>query len=249
MRRRHRQSAQLTFVMEFPVGEPCSSSTSGSLWSQIHNIRSSPSQQHPPSHPHGLNTILTAAATATQVANNNGLSLAAATGQQVNGSPSTRIMIVCRHWFLSMTSHCTKCLPRQQRVYGLSPQDPRFTGANAPNTTTTTSFQDQQQSGDKNARRSGKDGVSAQAGDVTTAAGGGSAVHRRSDLNRRQQHQEYRFSGASAPIPPGYEHQHASSNSDSPPYLPSREQYHQAGMPQVWNSHAIAYNQQQDRAV
>eukprot|EP00088_Acartia_fossae_P025088 TRINITY_DN25949_c0_g1_i1.p2 TRINITY_DN25949_c0_g1~~TRINITY_DN25949_c0_g1_i1.p2 ORF type:complete len:101 (-),score=32.16 TRINITY_DN25949_c0_g1_i1:547-849(-) len=42
------------------------------------------------------------------------------------------------------------------------------------------------------------------------------------------QQQQYRFSGASAPARPGYEQQldhrhHGSSNSDSPPYLPSRE--------------------------
>ncbi len=145
MRRRHRRSAQLTFVMEFPAGEPssCSPSNSGgSLWSQIHN-RPSPQSHLPPSSGPGFAAALLASA-------ENGLSLsmaaqapAAVSGQQMpalppGSGPTNRVLIVCRHWFVSVTRHCTRCMPRQQRVYGLSPQDPRFTGANAPRTSSGT---------------------------------------------------------------------------------------------------------------
>jgi len=277
MRRRHRRSAQLTFVMEFPAGEPssCSPSNSGSLWSQIHN-RPSPQSHLPPSGP-GFATLLSSA--------ENGLSLSMATqapaavsGQQLpalppGSGPTNRVMIICRHWFVSVTRHCTRCMPRQQRVYGLSPQDPRFTGANAPRTSSGTRSQDYElqtaiaaagleERRQQQIRYIRNRGVQ----DVETIAAGGRIasgnVDNNSILEGHQiqhplesggsgysgQRHEYRFSGASAPVPPGYEHQ-GSSNSDSPPYLPSREHHQSAG---GWSGHTAKYhlnNPQQDRPV
>lgn len=236
MRRRQRRSAQLTFVMEFPAGDQVStSSTTGSLWSQIYP-RSSPHQHNPPSHPAAENGHPTGSYLPPTTIS----STAAIVGQP------NRFLVICQHWVISVTSCCTSCVARQ-RVYGLSEQqqvqDSRFTGANAPLTR-------QQQELMLNHQQVQELGAVASSGvhhpesrqDGAFAGDPHLAPRDRyiaPSPHQQQQQQQYRFSGASAPHRPGYEH--GSSNSDSPPYLPSRE--HPAAA-NTWSGH-----QYQDRPV
>ena len=268
MRRRQRRSAQLTFVMEFPAGEVTSSSSStgsGSLWSQIH-ARSSPHQHQPHHHPLPTQAAMHPSQAAQYINNNeNGFpgagggggaigylqhpSAAAAAGAQHHPQQpgqvvvGNRVMVMCHQWLMSMSAYCTSCVPRQ-RVYGMSAQENRFTGANAPNTQ-----QSRRRRLEPSAAPSGSSRVivaEERFSNYDDRPGMGSHVSQQpypmayndgsnsqpyqTHLPQQQQQQQpqYRFSGASAPARPGYEQQldhrhHGSSNSDSPPYLPSRE--------------------------
>jgi hypothetical protein len=222
MRRRQRRSAQLTFVMEFPAGDQVStSSTNGSLWSQIYP-RSSPHQYNPPSYPTAENGCPSGSYLPPTTIS----STAAFVGQP------NRFLVICQHWIISVTSYCTSCVARQ-RVYGLSEQqhlqDSRFTGANAPSTR---QQQVQQVGAVATSGLHHTDGV-------FTGGPHLAPDDRCTAPSPHQQQYQYRFSGASAPYRPGYEH--GSSNSDSPPYLPSREH---AAAANTWSGH-----QYQDRPV